>query len=362
MKKFNKYEIILALILIFQNLSSASIQFRYATINTYFRYLTYGLILLLMLFFVAKLNKFEISYYLILPVVIGLIGVFCKNSRIMFTSLILFLTINLKPKKILNIYGMATVLLLIGICLFQLLNQISYINKNTWGYYILVSMLYLFFKIDNNNFKKRFLGGVCILILALFLENYLHDRTADYLIILFIISYVLKIYKTGNLILKQLIVMLPIILTVFSIYLSLNYGKYSWISDGFNNLLSYRISIWDNLWSNYNISIFPQDILQYAYGYSAILNQNITAADGFFAIGILIYGCVIYLIYIFSISAGLFKYFRLNLQDKMIFYFIFILIFYGFTETGLDNCYSCCLIPLSMSLLKENKYKVLEDE
>lgn len=351
----NGYNILFFLILVFRILLSDAIQLNYEFVNTICKYGFIAVSSLMSICLIHKIIEYKFTYkqiYILMIVfIVSMVGIIAKNTRILFMCFVVIISFFISTRRIMNVYFASSIFMLLFIFLSQNIGLINEINKNTEGFFLFMTSIFLFFRMQTKNIKATFLLRWLCLLLGIYLEYLIHDRTAEYLLLFFAIIYLFKLLQRRNAIIKSMIVVLPIILTVLSIYLAKNYSNYSWISTTLNNALSYRISIWNNLWNFYKVNLLPQDIMQYSYGFSFVMNTNISATDGFFAIGILEYGAIVYFVYIAAICIFLAKYYLGDNENPELIYCVILLILYGFTETIIDNGYLCFVIPISFSYL-----------
>lgn len=224
--------------------------------------------------------------------------------------------------------------------------------KNRIGFILFSICLYTFFIIKNRYSNKlTTVIGYLLLFLAIFLEQALQDRTAMVLLLLFLVIYSTHVFKFNNKFFAILIISLPLILIAISLFLSFNLTRFEWINK-LNELLSLRISLWNNDWSMYNLTIFPQQLNSY-FSYITNYGQNVsvTALDGYFALGMLQHGIIFFMISIYSLMHMLF----INLEDindekELLMCITVIFILYSFSESIPAVSYLCFLFPTAFSL------------
>lgn len=227
--------------------------------------------------------------------------------------------------------------------------------KNRIGFIIFSIALYIFFIIELREAnKKEELIGFIILVIALFFERLVQDRTALILILFFIMLYFLHIFRINNVVMQILIVSLPVILIIFSLFLTFNFLKIQWIFK-LNEWLSWRIGLWNNDWNMYGVTLFPQQINSY-FSYTTSYGQfmTITALDGYFALGILKNGAIFFLISILALMNMLYFNFKnMDRQKELIICLTVTFILYSFSETLPVIGYLCFLFPTAMCFKKD---------
>lgn len=222
--------------------------------------------------------------------------------------------------------------------------------KNRIGFIIFSISLYIFV-LTILKYKNKIATriGYFLLFLTVFIEQMLQDRTASILLMLFIIIYGIHLLKLNNAIIKILIVSLPLILIIVSLYLTFNFSKYQWIYK-LNDWLSWRIGLWNNDWNMFHLSLFPQHINSY-FSYITDYGQfmTITALDGYFALGVLQHGIIFFVLSILALMQMLFFGLQnMNKQQEVIVCMVVIFILYSFSETIPVISYLCFLFPTAL--------------
>lgn len=232
--------------------------------------------------------------------------------------------------------------------------------KNRIGFIIFSIAVYLFSIIKlRDNSKLGTLVGNCILIFTAIFEQLVQDKTALMLIILFMMMYNFHIFRINNVILKLSSVCLPVILTILSLFLAFNFSKYQWILK-LNDLLSWRIGLWNNDWGMYHISWFPQNInsfFSYVTSYGQYL--TITATDGYFALGILQNGIIFFVVSIIALMYMVFYNFK-NVDNKkeIILCLSIIFMLFSFSENIPLLGYLCFLFPTAFGFRKQPRINI----
>lgn len=221
-------------------------------------------------------------------------------------------------------------------------------NKNVAGFILLNIFLFLILR-DTSSHLRNY-GRRLILLMSIFVAwFFMKDRSVGILMVLTIIIFlILKPLKKINKVFKIIIISLPFLLTFFSVFLAINYGKYDWIGK-FDILLSSRIKIWHMYWNNFHLQLFPQNVVYYKYNYTigeSLLIKE--AVDGFFALAPLQHGMIIFITIISLLSYTLKK--AIDKFNKKRLLILIILILLCFTEySPFIYYYSCMLFPYVFS-------------
>lgn len=134
----------------------------------------------------------------------------------------------------------------------------GFINENITGMLLAVFVLCMFFRDGREIFVNKL--NLLLLIIVLITEKFLfRDSTVLIMIILFFVFILIFKSKLGkNRITKIISILLPIVLTIISFYVSYNFSSASsnWITR-LNEILTERIYIWNYYVSNYPMTLFP---------------------------------------------------------------------------------------------------------
>lgn len=300
-------------------------------------------------------------------IILGIISYIFNNAAITVICIYSLIVFFVNGKDLIKIFGISQIIIVICLIIFALFGKVpifqniynSYLytengthvltlgtNKNLLGLIFFNIYIYIFEILKNINVRNIYL----LFTTGLFFiveYGYIKDRTIAFLLIIFLIIYFIweskrKLKKIE----KFIIIFLPIVLTLISIYLSINYGKYTWMIN-INHILSGRLIIWNDLWNQYSVSWLPINInltyLDYSTGMSIYKSLPL---DGFFALGILQYGIIIFGILIIWITIVLKKLCQSFLKNKYILLVMLIFVLLSFSESSIVNSSTICLFLL----------------
>lgn len=316
-------------------------------------------IMIIIYFFSIKNIHFSAKQLIILFILvcISLFGLIFKDMNIFFLSIFCIFSFYLSSKEIVNLYNYSVIITLVSFVLLSILNflplwnngnlVLGFNNKNTTGYYIFYFAFVFYFINHKYSFINYFITFSCFI-----LEWYLiQDRTAAILILLGIVLLVTPFIE--KITIRRILVILPIFLVLVSAFLTINFGKYIWINN-LDKFLSWRISIWNNSWNMYTFSLIPQNInsvLTIARDYSLGQQYTLSGFDGFFALGVLQDGILLFIWIIVNMLYVL-QYFvkNLSLKNRVIYILSILFILFNFTEKVSIVYFLCWLIPLAVHL------------
>ncbi|WP_290079341.1 hypothetical protein, partial [Lactobacillus taiwanensis] len=129
-------------------------------------------------------------------------------------------------------------------------------------------------------------------------------------------------------------------------FLSLNYGKKEWINI-FNENLSGRVQYWNYFWNRFSVSLLPQSLTDYFNMYDmGVISTVQYPIDGFYSLGILKDGIIVFTLLIALIMFTLLKLLRNFNKNKFIVIVIISLLLFSLTENiALSYGYICYLFP-----------------
>lgn len=223
-------------------------------------------------------------------------------------------------------------------------------EKNAAGYYLFTVSLIIFKLLKKKNKIYNLLFLIMVFLIEFFVIN---DRTIAFLMVIFYLLYVFNIYPK-NIITKVFTSLLPIFLTLLSLFLIKHYGQYNWINE-VNNLLSNRIELWNYFWQYYKPQIFPQS----ANLFSTNNLINLLPFDGVYASGLIRLGYILYLFIMLLQMYAIYHSSNLNNKqdDNFLFCVLICLSLYGFTEANAFNGVACFLVPYLISIFSYRDYK-----
>lgn len=356
------YGIIFYLLLTARNIVE-NLNINFNNLNKLLGYLFVIAMFILLIMWINNIKNKKISItdiFLLLSVgIIEYLGLVSHDIDLIIMPFVIIITYFMNIDRIISCYCISLISVLIIYIVLVRVNIFVTTNKNTIGYFVLILTMFLLFKMKEKKNIKYLLLKTLIVVLGIIGEIFIKDRTAEGLIILLVIMQSLNILqlskKRAFLLLRSAIILLPFILTGISVYLAINFGKNIEIINRLNMLLSYRIAIWNNLWNAYSVQFFPQDISNYAYTFLNYAGLYVKATDGFFAIGPLKFGWILYLFFIFLMSSAMFKFYKTNDNNSYFFYFLIILILYNFTETIIDRSCFCLILPIVFAYLRKRE-------
>lgn len=356
------YNVLLCLLLAFINLSQY-IDNKPTLFENFFRVAFISITILLTFYWITNITKknllYKQAFLLLLVFALFIFGLIFKTRSIIVTALMISFSLLIPVNTIIDVYCFSFLLVLIIFGIMRIFLSGISMNKNVVGYFVFNVGLLLFFKLQNknNNIRIKLLKNILLIITSLF-EYFIGDKTALFLFLFFIVFYYLAPLLSGNKALKLLVIVLPIMLSILGVYLSFNFGKNVFVTDTLDKILSHRIALWNNIWNIYQKpTLFPQNVLDNAYSYSYLLGVTVHAADGYFSIGIIQDGIIIYSIYLLLIICALVKFYRIKDKNEKFFYFVFLMILYNFTETLIDRGSFCLIIPLVYAYIANIGYR-----
>lgn len=330
------------------------------------KYLLTIAILISLIIFIILFSKTGLKNRDINTILIGIfslaISLYFKSNLMSITILMSLLLIRLNDEDLIKVYGMAqisvfiisTILSLIGIRRLYNFNnhcfEFGFGQKNFAGYYLLAISFFIFKNIKNDSWIKKIIVMFCFV----FIEFYLiKDRTASYLLILFLVIYNLKLIPHKKIFIN-FISILPILLTILTIFLTTHYNQSDYIIH-INNVLSGRIYYWNYYWNYFKPHLFPQNtdiLMPVGTGYMPL--------DSAYLVYLLSEGYILYFIIIFLLSISVYK----TIKNKNYFMFstILTLILFGFTESHCFNGQMCFLLPYAFSIFSRGEERVNEFE
>lgn len=216
--------------------------------------------------------------------------------------------------------------------------NITYLN-----FFILVA-LYLYLKYENLTIKNY----IFIFISAVALFKITDSRTGFITVILSIFISILfknkNIFK--NRLFRKVIMNVPLICGIISVMISFNYTKNNKLFYIINKILTGRLELGKRFFDIYGINLFGQNVVE-----GSNLNGSYLRIDSGYISLIVVYGLVIFLIYLI-LQTKLLKMYVKNDRVKEI---MLIIVFsvYGLTEVYVYNVF----INISLLFLSDLLYK-----
>lgn len=219
------------------------------------------------------------------------------------------------------------------------------LHKNGLGFMLTLVAAAALYYLRNNKMQKN-CGLVIALIVSYVNWYFIEDRTAAIaLVVDIIISYVIF---NGRQIKSKIFMWLPVGLSIISWLCIYAYPNYNW-AVSVDKVLSRRLILWKYVWTYFSPSLWQQNI---AYGNRGIGDIYVGGSpmDGFFAVGALAYGYVVFisimvlLVYLLSCLLKSSKY------NDLLPYAICIIIT-SFTELNTCITTNVWLIPVAINFL-----------
>lgn len=264
----------------------------------------------------AKWKSYDIINMILLLVLI-ILGLATHDLIVVFIAIMSIGMYFYDFNTIFYIYGINQLIILCMYILLTLLKIVpsfdeqgyfvlGFTNKNVLGF-VLMNVFVFLININITAKITKIIRVLILLVLFFIVYQYTSDRTVALLMLVtFVLHWISKTKNGVSRSVKLLIVSLPIILTVLSIFLAKNYARYTWIQH-LDIFLSSRIKIWSEYWNTFNISWFPQNINIFNYNFTPgepLLIRE--AMDGFFALGLLQHGIIIFSIFIILLMVALY--------------------------------------------------------
>jgi len=309
------------------------------------------LFLLIMDFF---FRKGTLSQILFLAISIILIFFFIVKINIQFAILVLFCgcAAFMDEKKLLKIYfiGMGTAVIIIVFlsCLNVLplysqqgLLSFGFRNPNTLGFYLLVLFLiYLCLRENNNNFLPTIIFFVFSVICVYLLDDYTAFAAMFFSFFLYSFKkFGKKLSQYG--LFKIIFPFLPWVLLTLSVWIGVNYYNYSWM-ERLNGIFTNRPILW-----NYYLTRFPPNL------FGNDIPDNISfiggAFDGSYVYYLIVYGFFFFALMLILVSLGIYK--ANKKGDYTLQILITVLIITAFSENSPFVAIQSPLMPLCVLLI-----------
>ena len=307
----------------------------------------------------ATLNKLTIICILLLLIVIG---VLYHVINLVGLGLVSLLALKLNKNNLIKEYFFALSIAFIIIAVLSLLNFIpnsdllGFTIKNTTGYFIGCTALTSLFLYKNSKYLKYML----ILLAAIIIWVIYDDRTMSIILFMFLILYKFRLFeKPSKRIQTRLIILLPFLLTTISFIFILFLDNSSFIHN-IDNMLSYRISIWNSVYKNTTLSLFQQSvnysfyISSFEIGQSMFYMVKVSGLDGFFALSPVQYGLIITVIFLIILFYSLKILLNTPVKNRLLLCLSICWIFLGFSETIIVLYNLSFLIPSSFNIIFNN--------
>lgn len=307
----------------------------------------------------ATLNKLTIICILLLLIVIG---VLYHVINLVGLGLVSLLALKLNKNNLIKEYFFALSIAFIIIAVLSLLNFIpnsdllGFTIKNTTGYFIGCTALTSLFLYKNSKYLKYML----ILLAAIIIWVIYDDRTMSIILFMFLILYKFRLFENpSKRIQTRLIILLPFLLTTISFIFILFLDNSSFIHN-IDNMLSYRISIWNSVYKNTTLSLFPQSVNSSFYissfeiGQSMFYMVKVSGLDGFFALSPVQYGLIITVIFLIILFYSLKILLNTPVKNRLLLCLSICWIFLGFSETIIVLYNLSFLIPSSFNIIFNN--------
>lgn len=325
------------------------------------------------------LMRYELRYKgdffnILFLILLIFLGIYFKDIDLIVLGMLAQSLLFLSGREIIRIYGISQLLLIFFLLIFAIFRMIPLftyiqngwmyegnvrslnfgINKNLIGLILLNISIYIF-SLKRLDYKIKFFLSSIIGLVMLFLVK---DRTVALVLFLLIVFNILTNYKDNIPKLgKILIILLPIILIFFSLYLSFNYGKENWINN-FNAALSGRVQYWNYFWNTLSLSWWPQDLIDYFKMYDlGVISTVQYPVDGLYSLGILKEGIVIFSILMFMTIYALYNLTKNYRKNKLLLISIVSLLLFCISENiALSYGYICYLFPYILGIFSHKAH------
>lgn len=301
-------------------------------------------------------------------------GIYFRDMDLIVLGIMALSLFFLSGREIIKVYGISQLLLIFFLLVFALFRMIplfTYIqngwmyegnvhvlnfglNKNLIGLIFLNISIYILSlkKVDNR--IKYFLS----LIIGLVMLFLVKDRTVALVLFSLIFFYILTTHNDNiSKLCRILIILLPIVLIVFSLYLSFNYGKENWVNN-FNAALSGRVQYWNYFWNTLSLSWWPQSLVDYFNMYDlGVISTVQYPVDGFYSLGVLKEGILIFTIFIFVTIYTLYNLTKNYHKNKLLLISIVALLLFCLSENiALSYGYLCYLFPYVLDIFSRKAH------
>ena len=240
-------------------------------------YAIYGVLLFLIIYQVIKFHSLvekQIALYLVVCGLIFFIYMYKGFLDIAIAFLVCASVVFINTSDLFKCYflgisgGMVVVFLLAALSVLSNYNKrwifsFGFKNPNTLGFYIILIFLMVLYLVDK---KMNVLATAAFVLILFFLKIELHDVTAMMILFVGYFCYVFsgfgkKLLKFS--IVKWTITVVPLILTVVTYWVGLNYYNYSWMYK-LNNIFTSRPIIWNYYLNSYPLrmtgTVIPKDL------------------------------------------------------------------------------------------------------
>lgn len=361
----NTYMINFVILLIITNLYLFTQRSIYETQNVIFKYLTYILTIWVVFLCILKFSRYKFNVRsiinLLFILIMGAVSILVKAPTYFYTCVYSIFVIFLSEEQVVISYGISQIITIAIMTFLALFNGLSlwnnnvlalgYENPNTLGFSFFIIILALFL-VKPRQFRSKY--KLLLIIVSFFLEYYLiKDRTAAFLILVFVFLVFLKPIVEKNKWIQQCIVLLPIVLFSINFFLTVNLYKYEWIQK-VDQYLSSRISLWNEYFTMYHLQLWPQNTnfyeINHTVGESLFVKNPF---DGFLTLGILQYGVVLYLSMLLMLVLALYQ--SIKRKHYSFFVILVVLTLYSSSETIPALYYISYMLPTSFSIfLRKN--------
>lgn len=184
--------------------------------------------------------------------------------------------------------------------------------------------------------KRYYFNYFCIILLFLFDIYYLDDGTSKLCLIIFILLYSLYKLKYVRLLIIRFTLFLPTLLAAFTVFLTINFGKFQWTEE-LSEWLTNRPKIWNIYFNNYGINMWPQSVIQFSANdfTRRFFGNNLPifyrGFDGSYIYNFITLGFFIGILLIIATTFFIYK----IKKDRALSCTICSLLFYSFTESAI---------------------------
>jgi hypothetical protein len=231
--------------------------------------------------------------------------------------------------------------------------SVGFRNPNTIGFYVMIvpmELLILFW--NDKRYWVKIATWVGYIIAVLVDKILFKDTTAIVLAVIFILLYWILKFRIveKNLFVRIILVISPIILMILSYYLAKTYGMTP-NSTAINELLSYRVGIWNFYLTNFPPHLFLQHIDTSSF--ITVLGQG--AFDGAYMSSLISNGILLTMFFVFTLSRTILVSFKYNKVELSILTIIFVVL--AFTEGISLTAYQSPIIVLAVAFIDKKWFK-----
>jgi len=325
------------------------------------------------IFFADKYNLKKIVIYLVLIIISFVNSILIDNATIFFIILVILAASNINFKNLINFdmkLKIFLLILLLFLSFFGILPNYSseingnfkqafgFLHPNMFCFYVITILLEYMYICKKNDFKYIFINFVIVFILY----NVCLARTAIYTYIIVFFVNILIIHKDkifNNKFIKLFLIILPVLITILSVYAVIQYGNHNQLMRDLNKIFTTRISNGYNFYEKYGINLFGNKIETISTREAMLNGSGSKILDMGYLNLLISYGYIVSFVFIYLLCS-----FQKNLIEKKDYRLLLICTFFiisGFAETSIFNiAINFSIIPF-INFSKIGKTKLKED-